>query len=92
MLHRQLRNALEEIFGTDFLENALNECETAERVLSQRPADFKKAIIAFGSLNYRDEHTEFVNTIDHDLQTALICSLLDTRTRQLVKDLGLNYL
>ena len=44
MLHRQLRNALEEIFGVRFVTQALNEESTAYNVLYDRPDEFKKAI------------------------------------------------
>ncbi len=47
MLHRQLRNALEEIFGVAFIEQALLETDRAQTVIYQRQEDFKKAICSF---------------------------------------------
>ncbi|MEE3232549.1 MAG: hypothetical protein VX294_00150 [Candidatus Latescibacterota bacterium] len=92
MLHRQLQNALEEIFGVKFVAGALKNNKLAHDVLYDRPNDFKQAILKFGKLNYRDEHTEYIEKIDYDLKIALICSLLHNDTRELVSELGLNYL
>lgn len=92
MLHAQLRHALEEIFGTDYLEDALRQPELAQLVLYERPADFKTAVRGFQRLNYREEHQEYVANLEHELGIALICSLLDQPTRQLVAELGLTYL
>ena len=92
MLHRQLRNALEEIFGVRFVTQALEDENTAYNVLYDRPDEFKKAILKFGKLNYREEQTIYVDNLDDDLKIALVCSLLHNRTRELVSELGLNYL
>ena len=40
MLHRQLRNALEEIFGASFIEEALADTPVAQMILYERPDDF----------------------------------------------------
>ena len=92
MLHRQLRNALEEIFGVDFVAEALLETDLAQAVLYQRQEDFKKTVLGFQRLNYRDEHQRFVNTLERDLGIALICSLLDGDTNELISELGLSYI
>ena len=92
MLHRQLRNALEEIFGPDYIEEALANREIAHLVLYDRPDDFKRAVLGFQRLNFRDEHTTYATELERDLGFALICALLDTETRDLVAELGLNYL
>ena len=92
MLHRQLRNALEEIFGTEYVADALDNREAAQLVLYDRPDEFKEAVLGFQRLNFRDEHTTYANELERDLGFALICALLDTETRDLVAELGLNYL
>ena len=92
MLHRQLQNALEEIFGTQYLQEALDQPETAQVVLCERPEDFKQAVLGFQRLNFREEHREYVARLEHELGVALICALLDPPTRELVHELGLNYL
>lgn len=92
MLHRQLRNALEEIFGKEYLEGALEQPELAQLVLYERPADFKRAVLGFQRLNFREEHVEYVATLERELGIALICALLDDETRELVDELGLTYL
>jgi len=92
MLHRQLKNALEEIFGEKFVTSALKDSKIAHDVLYGRPNEFKQAILKFGKLNYREEHTGYVENLDNDLKIALICSLLHNDTRELVSELGLNYL
>ena len=92
MLHRQLRNALEEIFGVAFVSDALNQPELAQVVIYDRQEDFKKAVLGFQRLNYRDEHRRYAVVLEQELGIALICSLLDTDTRELVAELGLSYL
>lgn len=92
MLHRQLRSALEEIFGADFVNEALARSEFAQLAIYQMPEEFKKAVLGFQRLNYRDEQTEYAQNLDRQLGYALICSLLDNSTRELVAELGLNYL
>jgi len=92
MLHRQLRNALEEIFGAEYVDAALSQSELAQVVLFERPADFKKAVLGFQRLNYREEHIQYAEGLERELGITLICSLLDQPTRELVVDLGLNYL
>lgn len=92
MLHRQLRNALEEIFGVDYVDDALRQPELAQLVLYDRPEEFKEAVLGFQRLNYRDEHIAYVGGLERELGVALICSLLDRDTRELVAELGLNYL
>ena len=47
MLHRQLRNALEEIFGASFIEEALADTPVAQMILYERPDDFKEAVLGF---------------------------------------------
>ena len=56
-------------------------------VLYDRPDEFKKAILKFGKLNYREEHTIYVDNLDNDLKIALVCSLLHNGTRELVSEL-----
>ena len=92
MLHRQLRNALEEIFGAEYLEEALGQPEVAQCVLYERPDAFKRAVLGFQRLNYRDEHRAYVADLERELGVALICALLDQQTRELVYELGLNYI
>ena len=92
MLHRQLRNALEEIFGPEYVEKALANREIAHIVLYDRPDDFKRAVLGFQRLNFRDEHVTYATELERDLGFALVCSLLDNETRDLVAELGLNYL
>ena len=92
MLHRQLRNALEEIFGPEYIEKALANREIARLVLYDRPDDFKRAVLGFQRLNFRDEHATYATELERDLGFALVCSLLDNETRDLVAELRLNYL
>ena len=92
MLHRQLRNALEEIFSSDYVEEALSNRKIAHLVLYDRPDDFKQAVLGFQRLNFRDEHVTYATELERDLGFALVCSLLDNETRDLVAELGLNYL
>ena len=92
MLHRQLRNALEEIFGVSFVSEALANAPIAQIVLYERREDFKKAVLGFQRINFRDEHTAYAAGMERELGIALICSLLDNDTRELVSELGLNYL
>ena len=92
MLHRQLRTALEEIFGDEFVSNALNQPEMAQLVLYERPGEFKETVLGFQRLNYREEQQTFAERIESTLGVALICSLLDESTRELVAELGLNYI
>lgn len=92
MLHRQLRNALEEIFGGPFVAEALANAPIAHLVLYERREDFKEAIRGFQRINFRDEHTAYAAAMERELGIALICALLDNDTRALVSELGLNYL
>lgn len=92
MLHRQLRTALEEIFGEDYVAEALARAEYAQLVIHQMPEEFKRAVLGFQRLNYRDEQSEYARQLDRHLGFALICSLLDNSTREMVAELGLNYL
>ncbi len=92
MLHRQLRTALEEIFGDDYVSDALDHAELAQVVIYESPDRFKDAVLGFQRLNYRDEQTQYARDIDREFGFALICSLLDTGTRELVAELGLNYI
>ncbi len=92
MLHRQLRNALEEIFGTEFIAAALRQSELAQLVIFERRDEFKETVLGFQRLNYRDEQQQFAATVDSELGIALVCSLLDQDTRELIAELGLNYL
>ena len=91
MLHRQLRNALEAIFGEVVVENALTQPELAQLVLYDRPEEFKQAVLGFQRLNYHEEHREYAVELEPEMTVALICSLLDNGTRELVTELGLNY-
>ena len=92
MLHRQLRTALEEIFGADYVEEALKQSEYAQLAIHQMPEDFKKTVLGFQRLNYRDEQSAYASALDRQLGYALICSLLDNSTREMVAEMGLNYL
>lgn len=92
MLHRQLRNALEEIFGAPFISEALDNPQVAENILYERPEEFKSTVLGFQRINYQDEHASYAATLERELGIALICALLDGNTRELVSDLGLNYL
>jgi len=92
MLHRQLRTALEEIFGEDYVSEALSRSEYAQLVIYQMPEEFKKTVLGFQRLNFRDEQSEYARRLDKHLGFALICALLDNSTREMVAELGLNYL
>lgn len=92
MLHRQLRTALEEIFGREFVADALNQPEIAQLLLYERPEEFKETVLGFQRLNYRDEQQQFAAQLEFELGISLICSLLDDSTRELVAELGLNYI
>ncbi len=92
MLHRQLRNALEDIFGVPFIGEALDNPQVAQNILYERPDEFKSTVRGFQRLNYQDEHASYAAGLERDLGIALICALLDSNTRELVSDLGLNYL
>ena len=92
MLHRQLRTALEEIFGDEYVSNALSQPEMAQLVLYERPQEFKETVLGFQRLNYREEQQTFAERLELTLGAALICSLLDESTRELVAELGLNYI
>ena len=92
MLHRQLRNALEEIFGATFISEALDNPQVAENILYERPEEFKSTVLGFQRINYQDEHASYADSLERELGIALICALLDGNTRELVSDLGLNYL
>jgi hypothetical protein len=92
MLHRQLRNALEEIFGADFIEKALAQPEMAQLTIYERREEFRRAVLGFQRLNFREDQQEYAIKLDSDLGIALICALLDKPTRELVAELGLTYL
>ena len=92
MLHRQLRSALEEIFGEVYISDALENAELAQVVIYESPDQFKKTVLGFQRLNYRDEQEEYASGLERDFGIALICSLLDQSTRDLVAELGLTYL
>lgn len=92
MLHRQLRTALEEIFGNEYISNALSQPEMAQLILYERPKDFKQTVLGFQRLNYREEQEAYAEGLEAALGVALICSLLDESTRELVAELGLNYI
>ena len=92
MLHRQLRSALEEIFGDDYVSDALDQAELAQVLIYESPEKFKDAVLGFQRLNYRDEQTQYARDLDRQFGFALICALLDTATRELVAELGLNYI
>jgi hypothetical protein len=92
MLHRQLRSALEEIFGEDFIDTALRRSEVAQLVIYEHPDRFKETVLGFQRLNFRDEQTAYAESLEPEYGYALICSLLDNPTRELVADLGLSYL
>ena len=64
----------------------------AEIVLYDRPEEFKQAVLGFQRLNYHEEHREYAVELEPEMTVALICSLLDNGTRELVTELGLNYL
>ena len=61
-------------------------------IIYEQPEEFKKTVLGFQRLNFRDEQTEYANKLAPDFGYALICSLLDNSTRELVAELGLNYL
>ena len=92
MLHRQLRSALEEIFGEEYISEALENAELAQVVIYESPDQFKKTVLGFQRLNYRDEQQDYASGLKRDFGIALICSLLDQGTRDLVAELGLTYL
>ena len=92
MLHRQLQNALEEIFGTPFVQEALAQAERAQEVIYDRPKEFRQAVLGFQRLSFRDEQQRYATGLETDLGIALICALLDDPTRELVWELGLNYI
>ena len=92
MLHRQLRSALEEIFGVDFIDEALRRSELAQSTIFENRDRFKETVRGFQRLNFRDEQTTYAENLQPEYGYALICSLLDNPTRELVADLGLSYL
>ncbi len=92
MLHRQLRTALEEIFGVEFVSDALANPELAQVVIYESPERFKETVLGFQRLNFRDEQVKYANQLERDFGFALICALLDGGTRDLVAELGLSYL
>jgi len=92
MLHRQLQNALEEIFGSQFVLDALAQPELAQVVIYDRPKEFKQAVLGFQRLSFRDEQQRYAAALEKELGIALICALLDEPTRELVWELGLNYI
>ena len=92
MLHRQLRSALEAIFGPAFVREALSQADLAQSGIHESPDQFRQAVLGFQRLNYRDEQTAYADQLERPFGVALICSLLDTSTREFVAELGLNYL
>lgn len=92
MLHRQLRSALEEIFGEKFVEESLLQSEAAQRIIYEQPDRFKETIRGFQRLNYRDEQAAYADSLEPEYGYALICSLLHNPTRELLVELGMNYL
>ena len=92
MLHRQLRSALEEIFGEEYISDAIENAELAQVVIYESPDQFKKTVLGFQRLNYRDEQEDYASGLKRDFGIALICSLLDQGTRDLVAELGFTYL
>ena len=92
MLHRQLRSALEEIFGGDFIDEALCRSELAQLIIYEQPDRFKETVLGFQRLNFRDEQTAYAENLQPEYGYALICSLLHNPTREMVAELGLNYL
>ncbi|HJP31404.1 MAG: hypothetical protein QF689_13735 [Candidatus Latescibacteria bacterium] len=92
MLHRQLRSALEEIFGEEFIDESLRHSELAQLVIHEHPQRFKEAVLGFQRLNFRDEQSEYAEKLQREFGYALICSLLHNPTREMVAELGLNYL
>jgi hypothetical protein len=92
MLHRQLQNALEEIFGTQFVLDALAQPELAQVVIYDRPREFQQAVLGFQRLSFRDDQQRYAEALEPELGVALICALLDEPTRELVWELGLNYI
>ena len=92
MLHRQLHTALEEIFGAEYVADALENSEIAQVVIYESPDRFKDTVLGFQRLNYRDEQMNYAKSLERDYGFALICALLDESTRELVAELGLNYL
>ncbi len=92
MLHRQLRSALEEIFGEDFIDEALRHSEVAQLMIHDHPEEFKATVRGFQRLNYRDEQSAYADKLQPEYGYALICSLLHNPTREFVAELGLNYL
>jgi hypothetical protein len=73
MLNRQFRTALEEIFGADFVEESLRRSEYAQMIIYEQPEEFKKTVLGFQRLNFRDEQTEYANKLAPDFGYALIC-------------------
>ncbi len=92
MLHRQLRSALEEIFGEAFVAESLLQSDIAQRIIHDEPDRFKQTIRGFQRLNYRDEQSAYADSLEPEYGYALICSLLDNPTRELIVELGMNYL
>ena len=66
--------------------------QVAENILYERPEEFKSTVLGFQRINYQDEHASYAASLERELGIALICALLDGNTRELVSDLGLNYL
>ncbi|MCH7945216.1 MAG: hypothetical protein IIC73_04270 [Armatimonadetes bacterium] len=58
----------------------------------ENPDRFKETVRGFQRLNFRDEQTTYAENLQPEYGYALICSLLDNPTRELVADLGLSYL
>ncbi|SVD05934.1 uncharacterized protein METZ01_LOCUS358788 [marine metagenome] len=87
-----MRSALDEIFGEEYISDALENAELAQVVIYESPDQFKKTVLGFQRLNYRDEQEEYASGLERDFSIALICSLLDQGTRDLVAELGLTYL
>ena len=92
MLHRPLRSALAVIFGEDFIDEPLRRSELAQLIIYEQPDRFKETVLGFQRLNFRDEQTAYAENLQPEYGYALICSLLHNPTREMVAELGLNYL
>ena len=60
--------------------------------LQCKPDRFKETVLGFQRLNFRDEQTAYAENLQPEYGYALICSLLHNPTREMVAELGLNYL
>ena len=66
MLHRQLHTALEEIFGAEYVADALGNSEIAQVVIYECPDRFKDTVLGFQRLNYRDEQMNYAKSLERD--------------------------